>query len=180
MKLTSIDLKKQEFKKVMRGYDPVEVDTFLSMIAEELDELQRSNKELQHKLTEVQTQLQDYKSMEKTLQATLMQAQDVSAKSIENAKKEGQLIIQDAELKAAQILDKARSEHTRLKEEIEILKAKKNTLAGRLKLLLNSELELIKALEVDEEIILTQNNEKDLEKENSEIDDIVKNINNED
>lgn len=179
MKLTSIDLKKQEFKKVMRGYDPVEVDTFLSMIAEELDELQRSNKELQNKLTEVQTQLQDYKSMEKTLQATLMQAQDVSAKSIENAKREGQLIIQDAELKAAQILDKARSENTRLKEEIEILKAKKNTLAGRLKLLLNSELELIKALEVDEEIILTQNSEKDLEKEDSEINDIVKNIDNE-
>lgn len=179
MKLTSIDLKKQEFKRVMRGYDPVEVDTFLSMIAEELDELQRSNKELQSKLVEAQTQLQDYKSMEKTLQATLMQAQDVSAKSIENAKKEGQLIIQDAELKAAQILDKARSENTRLKEEIEILKAKKNTLAGRLKLLLNSELELIKALEVDEEIILTQNSEKDTEKEDAEINDIVKNIDNE-
>lgn len=177
MKLSSIDVKKQEFKKVLRGYDPLEVDAFLSMIAEELEELQRTNKELQKQLTEVQTQLQDYKSMEKTLQATLMQAQEVSSKSIENSKKEGQLIIQDAELKASQILEKARNENTRLKEEIEILKAKKNTLAGRLKLLLTSELELIKALEVDEEIILTNQNGKDIEKEDSEINDIVKNIN---
>ncbi len=179
MKLTSIDIKKQEFKKVLRGYDPIEVDTFLGMIAEELDELQRTNKDLQNKLTEAQTQLQDYKSMEKTLQATLMQAQEVSSKSIENAKKEGQLIIQDAELKATQILEKARSENTRLKEEIEILKAKKNTLAGRLKLLLTSELELIKALEVDEDIILTNTNEKNPETEDSEINEIVKNINQE-
>lgn len=179
MKLTSIDIKKQEFKKVLRGYDPIEVDTFLGMIAEELDELQRTNKDLQNKLTEAQTQLQDYKSMEKTLQATLMQAQEVSSKSIENAKKEGQLIIQDAELKATQILEKSRSENTRLKEEIEILKAKKNTLAGRLKLLLTSELELIKALEVDEDIILTNTNEKNPETEDSEINEIVKNINQE-
>ena len=27
MKLTPLDIRKQEFKKVMRGYDPVEVDT---------------------------------------------------------------------------------------------------------------------------------------------------------
>ena len=44
--------------------------------------------------------------MEKTLQATLMQAQDVSQKEVENAKREAQLVIQEAEMKASQILDK--------------------------------------------------------------------------
>lgn len=176
MKLTSIDIRKQDFKKVMRGYDPIEVETFLTMIAEEFEELQRSNKELNQKLTETQTQLQDYKSMEKTLQATLMQAQDVSAKAIDNAKREGQLIIQEAEMKATQILDKARNENTRLKEEIEILKAKKNTLVSRLKLLLNSELELIRALEVDEEIIFKKTIEEENSKDTTEINEIVRNI----
>ena len=33
MKLTPLDIKKQEFKKVMRGFDPVEVDTFMDMMA---------------------------------------------------------------------------------------------------------------------------------------------------
>jgi cell division initiation protein len=176
MKLTAMDVKKQSFKKVMRGYDAVEVDTFLEMIARELDELAKANKDLQTKLTETQTQLQDYRAMEKTLQATLMQAQDVSQKEVDNAKREAQLVIQEAELKASQILDKARNDHTRLKEDIAILKAKKNTIASRLKLLLNSELELIRALDVDEDILLTDDKKQNSNGQQTEYDDIARNI----
>jgi cell division initiation protein len=178
MKLTAMDIKRQEFKKAFRGYDSVEVDTFLDMIASELDELTKTNKELQSKVTETQTQLQDYKSMEKTLQATLMQAQDVSQKEVENAKREAQLVIQEAEMKASQILDKTRNDHTRLKEDIAILKAKKNTIAARLKLLLNSELELIRALDVDEEILLTDEKDQQPTKDQAEYDDIARSIDN--
>ncbi|MEK7248881.1 MAG: DivIVA domain-containing protein, partial [Bacteroidota bacterium] len=32
MKLTPLDIRKQEFKKVMRGYDPIEVETFMEMM----------------------------------------------------------------------------------------------------------------------------------------------------
>jgi len=178
MKLTAMDIKRQEFKKAFRGYDSVEVDTFLDMIASELDELTKTNKELQNKVTETQTQLQDYKSMEKTLQATLMQAQDVSQKEVENAKREAQLVIKEAELKASQILDKTRNDHTRLKEDIAILKAKKNTIAARLKLLLNSELELIRALDVDEAILLTDEKDQQPTKDQAEYDDIARSIDN--
>ncbi len=177
MKLTALDIKKQQFKKIFRGYDDVEVNTFLDMIAEEMENLTTANKELQTKLTELQTQLQDYKSMEVTLHATLMQAQDVSTKSVENAKREGQLIIQAADLKATQILDKARTDNTRLKEEISILKAKKNTMISRLKLLLNSELELLRALEIDEEIYNTDEKDHSPSKEETEYDDIARSIN---
>ena len=178
MKLTAMDIKRQEFKKAFRGYDSIEVDTFLDMIASELDELTKTNKELQNKVTETQTQLQDYKSMEKTLQATLMQAQDVSQKEVENAKREAQLVIKEAELKASQILDKTRNDHTRLKEDIAILKAKKNTIAARLKLLLNSELELIRALDVDEAILLTDEKDQQPTKDQAEYDDIARSIDN--
>ncbi|MCK4773095.1 MAG: DivIVA domain-containing protein, partial [Candidatus Latescibacteria bacterium] len=34
MRITPIDIRKQEFRKSMRGYDQDEVDTFLSMIAD--------------------------------------------------------------------------------------------------------------------------------------------------
>ena len=39
MKITPIDISKQEFKKIMRGYDPVEVDTFLEMLGNEYENL---------------------------------------------------------------------------------------------------------------------------------------------
>lgn len=176
MKLSPLDIKKQAFKKIFRGYDPIEVDTFLEMIAAEMDDLVSTNKDMQERLSVAEAQVQDYKSIEKTLHATLLQAQDVSTKSVENAKYEGKLVIQEAELKSSQILDKARSENTRLKEEIEILKAKKNTLSSRLKLLLTSELELIRALDINEEIVPSETEETPKDQSQNEYDDIIKSI----
>lgn len=176
MKLSPLDIKKQAFKKIFRGYDPIEVDTFLEMIASEMDDLVTTNKNIQERLSIAEAQVHDYKSMEKTLHSTLMQAQDVSTKSVENAKYEAKLIIQESELKSSQILDKARSENTRLKEEIEILKAKKNTLSSRLKLLLTSELELIRALDINEELPPSETEEPPKDQHQHEYDDIIKSI----
>ncbi len=39
MKITPLDLKKQEFKKAVRGYDRVEVDTFMELIVDEFENL---------------------------------------------------------------------------------------------------------------------------------------------
>ncbi len=176
MKLSPLDIKKQAFKKIFRGYDPIEVDTFLEMIAAEMDDLVTKNKDMQERLSVAEAQVQDYKSIEKTLHATLLQAQDVSTKSVENAKYEGKLVIQEAEIKSSQILDKARSENSRLKEEIEILKAKKNTLSSRLKLLLTSELELIRALDINEDIPISVTEEIPVDQNQNEYDDIIKSI----
>ena len=100
MKLTPLDVKKQEFKKVLRGYDPAEVDSFMDMMSNEFAELLKQCKDMKEQLVEYEGQLRDYRQMEKTLQQTLMQAQEASGRSIENSRKEGQLIVQEAELKA--------------------------------------------------------------------------------
>lgn len=181
MKLTPMDVKRQEFKKVFRGYDPVEVETFLGMAASDLEDLLKSNKELKEKVLEIETQLQDYKAIEKTLQQTLAYAQETSARSLENSRKEAQLMISEAEVKASQILEKARANLIFMKEEIAILKAKKTAIVSRLRTLLNSELQLIQALEIDEELQAKSNDEpaeggKEPTKNQIEIDEIVKNL----
>ena len=71
MKLTPLDIRKQEFKRVMRGYDPVEVDTFMDMMANEFEEVLKSQKEMRDRLVELDVQLKDYRQIEKTLQQTL-------------------------------------------------------------------------------------------------------------
>lgn len=175
MKLTPLDIKKQEFKKVLRGYDPVEVDSFLDMISNEYGELLKQSKEINEQLVEYETQLRDYRQMEKTLQQTLVQAQEASGKSIENSRKEGQLIVQEAELKASQLLDRARLDLSRAKDEIATLRAKKESITSRLKVLLNSEIDLIKALEIDDDE-LTKDLSKGTGKETIEIDEIIKKL----
>lgn len=175
MKITPLEIKRQQFKKVMRGYDPVEVDTFLEMVSTELEELIRQNKESNDRILELETQLRDYKNMEKTLQQTLMQAQEASGKSIENSRKEAQLIIQEAELKASQIIEKARADFAKIKEEISSLKARKESIISRLKVLLSSEIELLRALEIDDEGTATDRS-LGTGKDQIEIDEILKKL----
>jgi cell division initiation protein len=174
MKLTPLDIKKQEFKKVMRGYDPVEVNTFMEMVATELAELLKENKDIKEQAMQNDVQIRDYRQMEKTLQQTLVQAQEASGKTIENARKESQLIIQEAELKANQILDQARSDLLRIKEEISTLKSKRESIASRLRILLSSELELIKALEMDDSASRSSSDAS--AKGAIDVDDIVKKL----
>lgn len=178
MKVTPLDIKKQQFTKVFRGFDPSEVNAYLDIIATDLEECQKHIKELTHKNIELETHLKDYHSVEKAMQQTFMQAQETSGKAIENARREAQLILQEAEGKAAQIVDKARNELTSLKEQITILKAKKDSIITRLKMLLNSELDLIKALEVDEELRTTniQDASQEVSKEKIEIEEIIRNL----
>ncbi len=147
MKLTPLDIKKQEFRKVMRGYDPVEVDTFMDMMAGEFEDLLKQQKETRDKIVELETQLKDYRQIEKTLQQTLLQAQEATGRTYEAARKEAEIIGREAEAKAAKVIEQANSELARMNNEIIGLKARKESLIGRLRVLLSSELELIKTLE---------------------------------
>jgi cell division initiation protein len=172
MKITPLDIKKQEFKKVLRGYDPVEVDSFMQVLSNEFAELIHENNDLKEQLLKFDTQLRDFKQMEKTLQQTLLQAQEASEKAAENTRRESQLIIQEAELKANQLLEKARNDVMRAKDEVATLKSKKESLISRLKVLLNSEIELIKMLELDDDD-MSRDLSKGSGKESIAIDDIV-------
>jgi cell division initiation protein len=176
MKITPLEVKRQQFKKVMRGYDPVEVDTFLDMLSNELEDLIKRNKDMNDKLIELEVQLRDYKNMEKTLQQTLMQAQEASGKSIENSRKEADLIVQEAQMKASQILEKARLDFARAKEEIAHLKARKESIISRLRVLLSSEVELLRALEIDDEEVARPDTSLGTGKDEIGIDEILKKL----
>ncbi len=148
MKITPLDIRKQEFKKTMRGYDPVEVDTFMEMAAKEFEELLREMKEIRDRNIELETQLKDYKQIEKTLQQTLLQAQEVTGKTYESARREAEAIVREAEGKAARIVEQANNDLAKLNDALAQLHARRESLIGRLRILLSSELELLKTLDM--------------------------------
>jgi len=147
MKLTPLDIRKQEFRRVMRGYDQVEIDTFIEMVANEFEELLKSQRDMRDHVTELETQLKDYRLIEKTLQQTLLQAQETTGKTYEAARREADTIHREAEVKAAKLLEDATARLNRAKEEIAQLTGRKSGILARLKLLLTSELELLKTME---------------------------------
>ncbi|RKY83210.1 hypothetical protein DRQ09_10390 [candidate division KSB1 bacterium] len=150
MKISSIDIRKQEFKKAMRGYDTTEVESFLELVADEFEIIQRVNSELKNKVKSLEAELERYKHIEKSLQSTLMEAKESSTLEKEKARKNGEFIIKEAEFRAMKIIEDAQQMSKKLKDEIAILKSQKNSLASRLKYLLRSQIDLIKILESDE------------------------------
>jgi len=147
MKLTPLDIRRQEFKRVMRGYDPVEIDTFMEMTANEFEELLKSQKDMRDRVIELEVQLKDYRQIEKTLQQTLLQAQETTGKTYETARKEAELITRDAEQKAAGIIAQAHLDLSQLKRELQELATRKEALVHQLRVILNAELDLLKTLE---------------------------------
>jgi len=176
MRLTPLDIKKQEFKKVMRGYDPVEVDTFMDMVANEFEDLLRQQKEMRDRTVELETQLKDYRQIEKTLQQTLLQAQEATGKTYEAARREAELISREAEMKAAKIVEQANSDLARMNNELIQLKGRKESLVGRLRVLLSSELDLIKALDMGGDSLEGSNGSQGTGKDSIRLEDILKNI----
>lgn len=150
MKLTPLDIKRQEFNKSLRGYDPVEVDAFLDMLADELEQLLRDQKQFKDEASELRIQLHGYQEVEATLKDTLVNAQESIKESRENSNREAELMIHDAELRAEKIVENAKLRLAEMKNELVVVKAQKDSFARRLRHLLESQLELIEVLGLDD------------------------------
>ncbi|MBI1805303.1 MAG: DivIVA domain-containing protein [Ignavibacteriae bacterium] len=171
------DIKLKEFGKRLRGFNPDEVRAFLLEVASRWDEAERRRDELDRKVVELETVVKEFRTLEAAVRQTLLQTQETGGKAIEAARKEAQLIIQEAEMKAAHILEKARNDLTAVKEQVVILRAKKDSIVSRMKMLLNSEMEIIKALEVDEEFQRSNpETQQEFSQEKSEIDEIIRSL----
>lgn len=151
MRLTPIDIKKQTFNRALRGYEPEEVEAFLSTVAKQWEELLAEQDALKRRLYELEGQVQKFKELESILHQTLAQAQQSTASVVENAKREAELIRQEAQMKASQILERAKNEAIALNDDIQRLSAQKHEIIQKLRLLLSSQLDLLNSFAVDEE-----------------------------
>ena len=62
------EIQEKEFKKIARGYDDKEVDTFLDEVFIDYDLLYRENVELKDRLGALNKNMDYYRNMEHTLQ----------------------------------------------------------------------------------------------------------------
>ena len=134
----------------MRGFDPVEVNTFIEKLADDYEELLHENEQLHKQLLTAQTELKHFQEVEKTLKQTLYNVQETSQLSKENSLKEANLIKKEAELAAAQMVDRARQEVHSMREEINTLRQQKESFIARLRHLLSSQMELLEVLDIDD------------------------------
>lgn len=149
MKITAMDITSKEFKKSFRGYDVDEVDEFLDEIAEDYERIYKENSILKEKVHNVEENLNHYSKMEKTIQNTLILAQDAADQSKKSAKKEADLIIRSANETAKRILDKAHNDVVKVNDDFEKTKQEFIIFRGKFKNFMQSQLEMFEDMEKD-------------------------------
>ena len=68
MKLTPLDLRKQQFKKVFRGYDPDEVRGFVEKLAQDWEEVLEEKRRAEERVDQIEDKLRHYEKVELALQ----------------------------------------------------------------------------------------------------------------
>lgn len=106
--LTPLDVRKKkgDFAKTMRGYDPQEVDHFLELVAERLEELVRETMTLRERVEGLEVRVRDQDGREKAVQEALVTAQALREEMKEQAKREAELVRREAEGAAQLIRDR--------------------------------------------------------------------------
>lgn len=134
----------------MRGYDRDEVDAFMEKVAEDFEGLIAEVERLSREVLQVKTQLHDYQEIERTLKHALKSAEASVQQTVENAKRQAELTLREADVQADKTLHDAKTKLAELKNELLLVRAQKDSFARRLRHLLESQLELIGVLEMDD------------------------------
>ncbi|NNE34819.1 MAG: DivIVA domain-containing protein [Rhodothermales bacterium] len=143
MRLSSLDIKKQDFKRVMRGVDPEEVQAFLQMVAEQWQSQEDDQNRLEHKITELETKLDHYKKVEEALQEAVKTARESSRQTLDAAKTKARSIVEAAADSATRIQHQARSDKYELRKELDSLTSRRSETLARLRNLLKTELDIL-------------------------------------
>ena len=149
MRITPLDVRKQEFRKAVRGLDADEVNAFLATVADEYEFVLTDNKKLREKVIELDEKVGEYRNMEKTLRDTLLTAERVMTEARQNARKEADLILRDAQMKASQEVAGISGRVEALHQQIRELRGHRDSYVARLQSLSEAQLGLIDSYRKD-------------------------------
>ena len=121
--LSPLDIESKKFiKSSVGGYNRADVDKFMELILADYEKLYRENIALKDKTNTLSDAVDHYKSMEDTMQSTLLVAQSASEEVRNNASEKARLIVEDANKKAEDIIKNANAEMQKSAEKNEQLK----------------------------------------------------------
>jgi cell division initiation protein len=121
-KVTPLEIQNHNFSKKWRGIDPAEVEAFLALVGEEIEDLTRARAELESRARALETENTEHRERERTLRDTLLSAQRASDDIRGAARKEAELIVQQAEDSSERLTHHALQRSAEIERAIEDLK----------------------------------------------------------
>ncbi len=143
--ITPLDIENKRFaKQMMNGYSVEEVDEFLDEVTADYTKNYKEINELRAKVEELNNSLVQYRTIESTLQNTLIMAQ-TTAEEVKNvAKQKAEQIVNDAKSSAQQRVDELNNEILMKQKELDDIKKQFDIYKAKMESLLISQLELLK------------------------------------
>ena len=154
MKISPMDIQRQAFGRKMRGLDADEVRAYLNIVAEEVAALQMERDRLHHEVQEVRSLLDEHRQRETILKNTLLMAQRVSEEIKENARKQAETVIKEAEIQSDHLIELAQSRAHEVERGILDLRAHRTALRTDVRALITR---LTRILDLQEEVEVEDN-----------------------
>jgi cell division initiation protein len=125
MNVSPLDLRQQRFRSTFRGFDKVEVTSFLSAVAEDYEQALRDTDKIRQDMLRMEAIIHEHREHERTLKTTLITAQKLADDIKAHAEHEAQRILREAEGRSELLLDKTQSRLEEIQREIDGLRQKR-------------------------------------------------------
>ena len=124
MTLTPVEIRHlKPDKTLVGGYSRAGIDALFDEIAVSFEDVWRERADLADKVEQLEADLVRYRELEGLLRTTLVSAEKAAVTLKEQARKEGDLILEEARNEARAITRNARADHDRLLTEIRRLRS---------------------------------------------------------
>jgi cell division initiation protein len=133
MRITPIDIRQQHFAMRFRGFDPQEVDAFLEDVADDYEALMKENGLLKEQLAGLEERTRGVSSREKLLQDTLVMTQQMSEQIKENARREAEVLMREAQAQRDRALGEIEADAEKARADLASLKRLRRELIEGLK-----------------------------------------------
>lgn len=151
MQVTAIEIRQRAFALRFRGYDPVEVDSFLELVAGQIEELLKENVELRETLARQEKGAQPKREGEDDWKKALLTAQQINEDLMQRAQQRAQAVLAEAERQACQLLSEGERRRQALAQDVQLLTCQKRQLIDGLRHLLSQHLDLLRVQEEQDE-----------------------------
>jgi len=160
MNVSPLDLRQQRFRSAFRGFDKVEVASFLAAVADDYEQALRETDRLRQDVSRMEAALNEHRELEQNLRATMTTAQRLADDIKIQADQEAKRIVREAEGRSDLLLEKTQSRLEDIQRGIDGLKLKRKDVEATIEATIQSlrnTLEFVRdqeAQERDERVLL--------------------------
>lgn len=145
--LTPLDVRRYDFGKSLRGYNPERVEQFREQVAEELERLTRLSQDFEQKAKGFHEQLRAFRERDKALNDALVSAQQLRSEIRESSEREASLILREARAEGERQVEESRNEIRKLEVHLQELERARRSHLTQMRVAVERQLAEISAAE---------------------------------